>query len=361
MKTGPPCQRPVNDSQKDIPMYTSKKSVVIFAAALLAVLALTPPCPGGPILDWICGRAPNMTSQTSYVPPYVEGAPVVASPVVTMPASPVVGCGGCAPACGSCAPTCGSCAPACGGCAPQVCQYAPYAAYRTVYQPVQTVAYQPALGCYPPGGYAVTAYRPVVVWAQQPRLIPYATYRAVYPVVPVVAYSPVYAACPAPCVGYGCGVPSSGCNSCAAPQPSTYYPSAPSSALPETSGPSGATPLPTFANPPASVPSSGAAPASEPGKAGNGGVNPAQKTIYEQKPIKPEPEAPNNALKAPGDGKPLLIFPHPDAKNSSLPAPKRNVSGDRLTALPRPAIVRQVAMPILPPAQDASGWEPLQE
>jgi hypothetical protein len=344
-------------------MNPSRKSVAILVAALLAVPALAPPCPAGPILDWLCGKAPNMTSQTMYVPPYVEGAPPVGPPVVTVPASPVAACGGCAP-------SCGSSAPACGGCAPQVCQYTPYAAYRTVYQPVQGIVYQPSLGSYPPVGCAVAAYRPVLAWVEQPRLVQYTTYRVMYPAVPVVAYSPACAACPSPCAacpspcaGYGCGVPSTGCNSCAPPPaaslPSTSYPSAPLPALPETSAPSAATPLPTFENPSAASPTTSAAPVTQPGNAGNGAAPPAPSGAYQPRPpVRVEPEAPKSGSKTSTEGYPRLIFPQPDAKNSSLPAPKRSVSNDRLTAVPRPGIIHQAAMPI---SQDASGWVPLQE
>jgi hypothetical protein len=290
-------------------MNSSRKSVAMIAVVLLAVLTLTASCQAGPILDWLCGRAPNMTAQTSYIPPYVGGPPAVAPPVVTLPATSTAACGGCAPTCGGCAPACGSCAPAygscapaCGSCAPQVCQYIPYTSYRTVYAPVAATACQSAPSCSPSSGCPVTMYRPVVVWAQQPRLIPYTTYRPLYSPVALVAYYPVYAACPTPCVSYGgppaisCGIPSSGCGSCVpavtAAAPSSPYPLVPSTtatppfeATPSTPPRTFESPTPTTTNHAGSVPDTT-----------------EQKGIYERN-LPPEgPILPDNTHNTPADG-----------------------------------------------------------
>ncbi|MBN2578322.1 MAG: hypothetical protein JXB10_04965 [Pirellulales bacterium] len=334
-------------------MNPSRKSAAVMAVTLLAVLALTAPCHAGPIWDWLFGKAPNMTAQTTYTPPYIAATPV-APPIVTVPAAPAVTYGSCAPACGSCAPACGtcapsygSCAPGCGSCAPQVCQYAPYVSYRPVYQSVQ-----------------VAAYRPVALWTQLPRLTQYTTYRPVLAAVPIVAYSPVCTACPAPCVNYGCpsavgyGVPAPSCNSCASAiptaAPQSSYPLGTSTGMSSTSVPSTSVPPKTFVDPPSNPPPTPVTtPSTNSDKSGDASAGAASDSVYQQKTSdKGGPEFPKNSSETPAEGNQILPIP----QLNSLPSPQRSAADDRLTANPHPARVRQVAMPTASSTEELTGW-----
>ncbi|MCC6123521.1 MAG: hypothetical protein IT426_01015 [Pirellulales bacterium] len=176
-------------------------SAIRFAISSVSLLlVLSPAAQAGPIMEWLCGCSPNMTSQSTYTPAYVPTA-VVAAP----------------------APSCSSCAPQTTYYAPQTAYYAPtvtyYAAPVTTYRPFIPIVPRPTTTYYAAPGYnpysaaPVTAYRPLV--PVQPvvtttRLIPYTSYRMVYPttvayygVAPVYSVAPPCVTVPPPCADYG--------------------------------------------------------------------------------------------------------------------------------------------------------------
>jgi hypothetical protein len=305
-------------------------------AALTLALLMPSESRAGRFCECLFGHSP--AAVTTYAPPYVPPAPVVAAPA----------CGSCAP-CSSCAP---AIAPACGACVPQTCQYAPEmpgVVYRALYAPAPVVAYQPAAYSvgYAPAAYTsyvpVTTYRPFF-GTYQTRLVPYTTYRPLETPVVSYAYSPC-TSCAAPCAscsscnactayspcesssacssGCGCGAvsyeaPATGCAACAASTPGQ----------------------PAYA--PATPPEAPAAPANP-----QSPYNPGGRTFEEKKPVDPQ----------------LKPIPQPEnAHPSSLPAPSLPDPNAKTAANVAPARVQLVAQPAEEvPLKDDGGWHAVKE
>src|SRR3972149_12029009 len=140
-------------------MLASKLRCAVLACAFMGMLSLPAASEAGPILDWLCGNSPNMSVQTTYVPPYY--APAYEAPMYA------------APTCDPCStptyatPTYVTPAAGCSSCAPQVVQYTPYASYRpiSVARSVTTY-YYPGMTCNTCAT-PVTAYYAPVAWRQQ--------------------------------------------------------------------------------------------------------------------------------------------------------------------------------------------------
>ncbi len=266
----------------------------------------------GPFLDWLCGKQPNETAMTTYTPPYTgECAPAVAAaPVVVAPPP-----------------------------------YVEYTGYRTVVQRVPVTTYRPVLTPAPYAGYAVTAYRPVVVWSNQARLVPYTTYRAAYAPATVATYGPpVTYSLPAG------GVP-------------VYAPTYPSA------GPTyQALPLAPPAPPSIACPADGATLGVPPPAAPAESLPSQPVKTFDEKPIVPNPlmlpvpdrngqatQAPETKTAAPptppanSETQPI---PKVEPKLNSLPFTAPSDGEDRLTSRPHGPRFIQVAMPIAQPASE---------
>jgi hypothetical protein len=342
-------------------MSANKMRCVLIACSLAAILSMSATCQAGPILDWLCGTSPGMTTQTTYTPPYYAAeyaAPACATPACATPACAT-------PACAT--PTYAAPAGGCSSCAQQVVQYAPYTSYRPVYggftipRPVTTY-YSPSTACnscaapttayYPAAAYnsyapAVTAYRPVVAWTQPVRIIPYTTYRMSYMPVTYVGYAqaPACTTCASPCAA-PCVSSCNTCGSCgvAGGCPTTYASPSCASCQPAITG--------GYTTPSIETPSASAPVISSPAPATDSTQPP--KTFEGQKPAIGDGQAYPEKGDSNPDNKPASdpeknIVPVPETKFNSSPGPQLLNPEDRTTSSPvRQAIylVKRSAPPV---------------
>ncbi len=337
-------------------MLASKSHFLVVVCALAAVLSTPATSPAGPILDWLCGNSPNMTAQTTYVPPYY--APAYETPTYAEP-----GCNTCTTPT-YVAPTYAAPAGGCSSCTPQVVQYTPYASYRpiSVARSVTTY-YYPGMGCntcatpvtayYPSSACSacarpVTAYYAPVAWTQQVRLIPYTTYRMAYMPATYVGYAPACASCVSPCSSCTSPCTYSGCAATV-----TYGESACASCQPAISS--------TYVAPSVQTQTSAAqtitqTPSTE--------VTPQPKTFQEQKPAieDTKPALPENKNNTEPELKPI---PRPETQLNSLPEPRLIDPENRTTLLPVRQALHLTARPVSPvepaAAPKTGGWREARE
>lgn len=118
-------------------------------------------------------------------------------------------------------------------CTRTVVNYVPQTAYRTVYNRVPVTQYRPVTNTDPCTGCTVTCMRPCTSYTYQVQRVPYTTYRPVYRQesyrVPVTTITN-------DCANGTCGLPSTGCSTCATNGTQNFAPTlAPTTAQPPAS------------------------------------------------------------------------------------------------------------------------------
>ena len=330
-------------------MLASQTRYLLIVCGLSAMLSMPATSEAGPILDWLCGTAPNVSAQTTYTEPYIATenvAPAYAAPAYAAPAA------------------------GCSSCAPQVVQYAAYTSYRPAYvRPVTTYYVKPACNTcaspttafYPAApcsscAPAVTAYRPVVAFTQQVRMIPYATYRMAYMPVTYIGYAPAAPVCASPCTA-PCATPGAApCTSCGSVGYAGAISSGNSACASCQSSISGNYTMPSMQAPSMSAPSISPAPSGE---------TPQPPTTFkEEKPAiggpSSTPSENSNPLNTATDSKNLLPIPNSDKQLNVLPGPQLVDPDNRSTSSPvRQAFqlaARQVSPVETTPAPKSSSW-----